>query len=155
MEWLLFCQPVQDISVFLFRFSATTIMSAALMTSLGALQPHSLRCNWEHTFPRWDLCVYVIPAPTMKGLLFLFYLDSCPLLQAEFECVNPKKLRKKNYKNSGIICIKHCQVTLSYCFCIVIVIHIKTMHLFIHVTLAILYYRCITTSLCIYMFKHR
>ncbi|TNM98997.1 hypothetical protein fugu_013561, partial [Takifugu bimaculatus] len=26
----------------------------------------------------------------------------------EFECVNPKKFKKKNYKNSGVICIKRC-----------------------------------------------
>uniref|UniRef100_A0A8D3CPW5 Copine-3 n=1 Tax=Scophthalmus maximus TaxID=52904 RepID=A0A8D3CPW5_SCOMX len=27
----------------------------------------------------------------------------------EFECINPKKLKKKNYKNSGVICVKRCQ----------------------------------------------
>ncbi|XP_070784147.1 copine-3-like [Enoplosus armatus] len=35
---------------------------------------------------------------------------------AEFECVNPKKLKKKNYKNSGVICFKHCQVLKEYTF---------------------------------------
>ncbi|XP_044032877.1 copine-3-like [Siniperca chuatsi] len=35
---------------------------------------------------------------------------------AEFECINPKKLKKKNYKNSGVICIKHCQVLKEYTF---------------------------------------
>uniref|UniRef100_A0A8D3CDY0 Copine-3 n=1 Tax=Scophthalmus maximus TaxID=52904 RepID=A0A8D3CDY0_SCOMX len=29
----------------------------------------------------------------------------------EFECINPKKLKKKNYKNSGVICVKRCQYT--------------------------------------------
>ncbi|XP_072234853.1 copine-3-like isoform X2 [Leuresthes tenuis] len=35
---------------------------------------------------------------------------------AEFECINPKKLKKKNYKNSGVICIKRCQVEKEYSF---------------------------------------
>ncbi|XP_076617891.1 copine-3-like [Chaetodon auriga] len=37
----------------------------------------------------------------------------CP---AEFECVNPKKLKKKNYKNSGVICIKQCQLVKEFTF---------------------------------------
>ncbi|XP_022609792.1 copine-1-like isoform X5 [Seriola dumerili] len=36
--------------------------------------------------------------------------------KAEFECVNPKKLRKTNYKNSGVICVKRCQVVKEYTF---------------------------------------
>lgn len=35
---------------------------------------------------------------------------------AEFECVNPKKLKKKNYKNSGVICIKNCQLVKEFTF---------------------------------------
>ncbi|XP_069369186.1 copine-3-like isoform X1 [Paralichthys olivaceus] len=35
---------------------------------------------------------------------------------AEFECINPKKLKKKNYKNSGVICIKRCQLVKEYTF---------------------------------------
>uniref|UniRef100_A0A096LY79 Copine-3 n=1 Tax=Poecilia formosa TaxID=48698 RepID=A0A096LY79_POEFO len=35
------------------------------------------------------------------------------LSPAEFECVNSRKLRNKKYKNSGIICIKRCQVTVE------------------------------------------
>ncbi|KAM9839662.1 copine-3-like [Aulostomus maculatus] len=34
----------------------------------------------------------------------------------EFECINPKKLKKKDYKNSGIIYIKNCQVEHEYTF---------------------------------------
>uniref|UniRef100_A0A668AZK9 Copine 3 n=1 Tax=Myripristis murdjan TaxID=586833 RepID=A0A668AZK9_9TELE len=35
----------------------------------------------------------------------------------EFECINPKKLaRKRGYKNSGVICIRHCQVLTEYTF---------------------------------------
>nr|CBN81767.1 Copine-3 [Dicentrarchus labrax] len=34
----------------------------------------------------------------------------------EFECINPKKLKKKNYKNSGVICIKQCQVVKELTF---------------------------------------
>uniref|UniRef100_A0A3P8VWB0 Copine-3 n=1 Tax=Cynoglossus semilaevis TaxID=244447 RepID=A0A3P8VWB0_CYNSE len=30
---------------------------------------------------------------------------------AEFECINPKKSKKKKYKNSGVICIRRCQFT--------------------------------------------
>uniref|UniRef100_A0A8C9ZRK2 Copine-3 n=1 Tax=Sander lucioperca TaxID=283035 RepID=A0A8C9ZRK2_SANLU len=35
---------------------------------------------------------------------------------AEFECISPKKLKKRNYKNSGVICIKDCQVVKEYTF---------------------------------------
>ncbi|XP_068437928.1 copine-3-like isoform X2 [Clinocottus analis] len=35
---------------------------------------------------------------------------------AEFECINAKKLRKNNYKNSGVICIQNCQVVKDYSF---------------------------------------
>ncbi|XP_028288420.1 copine-3-like [Parambassis ranga] len=35
---------------------------------------------------------------------------------AEFECINPKKFKKKNYKNSGIICVKQCKVVKEYSF---------------------------------------
>ncbi|XP_028818181.1 copine-3 isoform X1 [Denticeps clupeoides] len=36
---------------------------------------------------------------------------------AEFECINiKKKQKKKNYKNSGIVCIKLCQVVKEYTF---------------------------------------
>ncbi|XP_047424458.1 copine-3-like isoform X2 [Mugil cephalus] len=34
----------------------------------------------------------------------------------ELECVNPKKMKKINYKNSGVICIKQCQVVKEYSF---------------------------------------
>lgn len=39
-----------------------------------------------------------------------------PLCPAEFECVNPKKLKKKNYKNSGVIIIKKCEVVKEFTF---------------------------------------
>nr|XP_046226776.1 copine-3-like [Scatophagus argus]XP_046226777.1 copine-3-like [Scatophagus argus]XP_046226778.1 copine-3-like [Scatophagus argus] len=35
---------------------------------------------------------------------------------AEFECISPKKLKRKNYKNSGVICFKHCQVLREFTF---------------------------------------
>ncbi|XP_034027635.1 copine-3-like isoform X2 [Thalassophryne amazonica] len=35
---------------------------------------------------------------------------------AEFQCINPKKLKKKGYKNSGTICVKRCQVEKEYTF---------------------------------------
>ncbi|KAK5850065.1 hypothetical protein PBY51_014347 [Eleginops maclovinus] len=35
---------------------------------------------------------------------------------AEFECIHPKKSKKKKYKNSGIICINNCQVVKQYSF---------------------------------------
>lgn len=39
-----------------------------------------------------------------------FSLSSC-VAQLEFECINPKKQRKKkNYKNSGIIILRSCKV---------------------------------------------
>ncbi|XP_009249030.3 copine-2 isoform X3 [Pongo abelii] len=40
--------------------------------------------------------------------------DSVPL---EFECINPKKQRKKkNYKNSGIIILRSCKINRDYTF---------------------------------------
>ncbi|KAM4719143.1 copine-3-like isoform 2-T2 [Anableps anableps] len=38
------------------------------------------------------------------------------LSPAEFECINSKKLKNKKYKNSGVICIKRCQVEKEYSF---------------------------------------
>lgn len=40
------------------------------------------------------------------------------VLQLELECINPKKQKKKkNYKNSGIIIVKSCKVSMtSGCF---------------------------------------
>ncbi|KAG8009345.1 Copine-3 [Nibea albiflora] len=35
---------------------------------------------------------------------------------AEFACINPKKSKRKNYRNSGIICIKNCQLVKEYTF---------------------------------------
>ncbi|XP_063340177.1 copine-3-like [Pelmatolapia mariae] len=35
---------------------------------------------------------------------------------AEFECINPKKSNKKNYKNSGVVCIRQCQIVREYTF---------------------------------------
>lgn len=35
---------------------------------------------------------------------------------AEFECVNPKKLKKKDYKNSGVICIRRCELVKEFTF---------------------------------------
>ncbi|XP_075994254.1 copine-3-like [Genypterus blacodes] len=38
------------------------------------------------------------------------------LSQAEFQCINQKKLKKRDYKNSGVICIRRCQVEKEYTF---------------------------------------
>uniref|UniRef100_A0A3Q4H432 C2 domain-containing protein n=1 Tax=Neolamprologus brichardi TaxID=32507 RepID=A0A3Q4H432_NEOBR len=35
---------------------------------------------------------------------------------AEFECINPKKSMKKSYKNSGVVCIRQCQIVREYTF---------------------------------------
>uniref|UniRef100_A0A9J7Y6F8 Copine III n=2 Tax=Cyprinus carpio TaxID=7962 RepID=A0A9J7Y6F8_CYPCA len=35
---------------------------------------------------------------------------------AEFECINSKKKQKKSYKNSGVVCVKVCQITKEYTF---------------------------------------
>ncbi|XP_044778049.1 copine-2 isoform X3 [Neomonachus schauinslandi] len=38
-------------------------------------------------------------------------------IQVEFECINPKKQRKKkNYKNSGIIILRSCKINRDYSF---------------------------------------
>uniref|UniRef100_A0A673Y2P5 Copine-2 n=1 Tax=Salmo trutta TaxID=8032 RepID=A0A673Y2P5_SALTR len=42
---------------------------------------------------------------------------SVPFRQVEFECINPKKQKKKkSYKNSGIIILKSCKVERDYTF---------------------------------------
>lgn len=52
MGWLLFCHPLQEMSLFVFRLTVTTIMSMASTTLLEALKPHWQRCKWELTFHR-------------------------------------------------------------------------------------------------------
>ncbi|XP_059940542.1 copine-2 isoform X3 [Mesoplodon densirostris] len=34
----------------------------------------------------------------------------------EFECINPKKQKKKNYKNSGVIILRSCKINRDYSF---------------------------------------
>lgn len=39
------------------------------------------------------------------------------MLQVQWECINPKyKVKKKNYKNSGIVILNQCKVTDIYMF---------------------------------------
>lgn len=39
-------------------------------------------------------------------------MDLFAFMQVEFECINEKKRqKKKNYKNSGIVSVKHCEVS--------------------------------------------
>uniref|UniRef100_A0A673JD78 Copine-3 n=1 Tax=Sinocyclocheilus rhinocerous TaxID=307959 RepID=A0A673JD78_9TELE len=37
-------------------------------------------------------------------------------VEVEFECINPKKQKKKSYKNSGVIIVKSCKITRDYSF---------------------------------------
>lgn len=39
-----------------------------------------------------------------------------PTSPAEFECVNPKKLKKKDYKNSGVVCVRRCELVKEFTF---------------------------------------
>uniref|UniRef100_A0A8C8JCW8 C2 domain-containing protein n=1 Tax=Oncorhynchus tshawytscha TaxID=74940 RepID=A0A8C8JCW8_ONCTS len=56
-------------------------------------------------------CVDVQRGPSGNFLLCVL------LLQIEFECINPKKQKKKkSYKNSGIIILKSCKVERDYTF---------------------------------------
>uniref|UniRef100_A0A674AIY6 Copine II n=1 Tax=Salmo trutta TaxID=8032 RepID=A0A674AIY6_SALTR len=56
-------------------------------------------------------CVGVKRGPSGNFLLCVL------LLQIEFECINPKKQKKKkSYKNSGIIILKSCKVERDYTF---------------------------------------
>uniref|UniRef100_A0A8C1IVC7 Copine II n=1 Tax=Cyprinus carpio TaxID=7962 RepID=A0A8C1IVC7_CYPCA len=47
------------------------------------------------------VCIYIV-------CLYLVLYALCS--QVEFECINPKKLKKKSYKNSGVIIVKTCKV---------------------------------------------
>lgn len=39
-------------------------------------------------------------------------MDLFAFMQVEFECINEKKRqKKKSYKNSGIVSVKHCEVS--------------------------------------------
>ncbi|KAK7878021.1 hypothetical protein WMY93_031334 [Mugilogobius chulae] len=42
--------------------------------------------------------------------------DATHASPVEFECINPKKQRKKDYKNSGVIFVKRCQVEREFTF---------------------------------------
>lgn len=49
----------------------------------------------------------------LNVIIFYFCLSQrlCYVLQAEFDCINmKKKLKKKSYKNSGVVSVKLCQV---------------------------------------------
>lgn len=49
---------------------------------------------------------------TPHGSPELSFFFSSHVTQLEFECINPKKQRKKkNYKNSGIIILRSCKVS--------------------------------------------
>ncbi|XP_050990851.1 copine-2 isoform X1 [Labeo rohita] len=37
-------------------------------------------------------------------------------VEVEFECINPKKQKKKSYKNSGVIILKSCKIARDYSF---------------------------------------
>uniref|UniRef100_A0A8D0GI69 Copine-2 n=1 Tax=Sphenodon punctatus TaxID=8508 RepID=A0A8D0GI69_SPHPU len=46
-----------------------------------------------------------------------FQTSVSKMCEVEFECINPKKQKKKkNYKNSGIIIVKSCKITRDYSF---------------------------------------
>uniref|UniRef100_A0A673BNJ8 Copine-3-like n=1 Tax=Sphaeramia orbicularis TaxID=375764 RepID=A0A673BNJ8_9TELE len=55
---------------------------------------------------------------TRKISVFIYFqanvISSCCHFQAEFECINPKKLKKKDYKNSGVICIRRCEIAIDF-----------------------------------------
>lgn len=45
-------------------------------------------------------------------IFMVLMLDLFVFIQVEFECINEKKRqKKKNYKNSGIVSVKHCEVS--------------------------------------------
>lgn len=50
------------------------------------------------------------------GTLMVFFFSLCffKQLQVQWECINPKyKVKKKNYKNSGIVILNQCKVICS------------------------------------------
>lgn len=49
----------------------------------------------------------------MRPINYIYVLlFSFASMQVEFECINEKKRqKKKNYKNSGIVSVKHCEVS--------------------------------------------
>ena len=68
-----------------------------------------------YTSPVGIVCVFVCTYLCVKGVS-----SKCryffPDFQAEFACVNRKKSeRKPGYKNSGVICIKRCEVYVISC----------------------------------------
>lgn len=59
----------------------------------------------------WPL---VAPGATRHSPAPLSHWCLSRVLQLELECINPKKQKKKkNYKNSGIIIVKSCKVSMT------------------------------------------
>uniref|UniRef100_F6YK89 Copine 3 n=1 Tax=Monodelphis domestica TaxID=13616 RepID=F6YK89_MONDO len=55
--------------------------------------------------------------PFKISLNSLCYGDMDKTIKVEFECINEKKrLKKKSYKNSGIVSVKHCEITVECTF---------------------------------------
>uniref|UniRef100_A0A663DZV5 Copine 3 n=1 Tax=Aquila chrysaetos chrysaetos TaxID=223781 RepID=A0A663DZV5_AQUCH len=55
--------------------------------------------------------------PFKISLNSLCYSDMDKSIKVEFECINEKKRqKKKNYKNSGIVSVKHCEIIVECTF---------------------------------------
>lgn len=69
------------------------------------------------TFPiifHLPTCFWIAPLLTLVPVVFLFSAIVFVSLQVEFDCINPKKQKKKkNYKNSGFIIVKSCKVRMD------------------------------------------
>lgn len=62
--------------------------------------------------------------------------------QVEFDCINPKKQKKKkNYKNSGIIIVKSCKVSTPRRICFII-IHTGSTEAVVSVPCSVTYHLC-------------
>ncbi|XP_023570512.1 copine-1 isoform X4 [Octodon degus] len=75
-------------------------------------------CGGDHSTPIQVRCSDY-DSDGSHDLIGTFYTSLAQLqaVPAEFECIHPEKhQKKKNYKNSGTVCVKVCQVETEYSF---------------------------------------
>lgn len=107
------CQVVVTVGgVWNARRSKSQSLSCLLVSPPAHRSPFQpcYHLSFSHYFPLLFKFLVSVPSDTdtcHHSVVFVF-------LQVEFDCINPKKQKKKkNYKNSGIIIVKLCKVRMD------------------------------------------
>lgn len=84
---------------------------------LSYWRPQAMGVRWLHSqsvhahIVYWSNMHTFVTEYWWNNRFFFLSLSLVLLLQVEFDCINPKKQKKKkNYKNSGVIIVKLCKV---------------------------------------------